>query len=91
MPEERSRLKDRTKRIDKASGWDLKPAEARIKKIKKEKKTYEEDFDSSVELDELKKKKEELLKGISEKSEAEKKQIQKELKKINDQIDELGK
>ena len=93
MPEKKHRLKDRTKRIDEASGWDLKPAEARIKKLKdkKEEKTYEEDFDSSIELDELKEQKKDLLKGISDKSDAEKKKIREQLKEINDKIMELEK
>jgi len=52
-------------------------------------KTYEEDFDASIELDELKEKKKELLKGISEKSEAEKKKIREKLKELNDKIMEL--
>lgn len=55
-------------------------------------KSYEDDFDAAVEKDrlkELKKRKQEILKGVGSKSEAEKKQAVKELREILAKIEEL--
>ena len=91
----RKGIESRRKRIDDASGFgntdgkgpSTMSAERKTKPAPKE--DYEEDFETEAEILELKKKKEDLLKGISGKSEKERKKIREKLKELNDKIMDL--
>lgn len=90
----KERASDRLKRIDEESGFGNTDGKgdstlSAERKTKPKKESYEDDFGTEAEIVDLKKKKEDLLKGISGKSEKEKKEIRKQLKEINDKIMDL--
>lgn len=88
-------IEARRKRIDDEAGFgntdgkgpSTMSAERKTRPIKKD--DYEADFETEAEILELKEKKKELLKGISGKSEKEKKTIREKLEELNDKIMDL--
>ena len=91
MANDEYKLKNRTKRLDRII--DGEPAPKKKKEAPKADPEsgddYDKDFEVEATIAELKKKKEELLKGISGKSEEEKEKIREELRQINDDIMDL--
>lgn len=87
MADDKYKLKNRRKRLDEEiDGEVVKRMLSKKKKEPPPRKSYEEDFAELTEIDDLKLQKKELLKGISGKSEAEKKKIEKKLRELNDKI-----
>lgn len=80
----------RRKAIDEASGFGDEPeAVDSPSEEAKEEEGYDRDFDTEAKIKDLKDKKAELLKGVSRKTPAERKALEKKLKELNDKIMDL--
>lgn len=102
MPrDEKLKLKNRRARLDEAIEGEgpakrrgelpdsFEDDEGSDKPLQKKKAEYNDDFELEAKIIELKDKKKELLRGISGKSEKEKKEIRKQLEELNDKIMDL--